>query len=189
MSNAEIKFVALEASLNGSLNNDMNMNLEKIALNNLSVVNDSGETAGLSLSLVINNSTSSDTLAFMSDDAEETSADFTDATLSISGKITLDGKGEAVLSITGNKTGLDAGNLTAALGYDGKSLQLTAETTNGEEDGTDAKLTFSNADGVAMTVEESDDWKSGIVTVGDSIVGHIDEDGIIRYNDGTFESL
>ena len=187
--NAEIKFVALDASLNGSLNNDMNMNLEKIALNNLSIVNDSGETASLSLSLVINNSTSSDSLAFMSDDAEETSENFTDATLSISGKITLDGKGEAVLSITGNKTGLDSGNLTAALGYDGKSLQLTAETTNGEEDGTDAKLTFSNADGVAMTVEESDDWKSGVVTVGDSIVGHIDEDGIIRYNDGTFESL
>lgn len=184
---AEISLVALDDS-----SDDGNeMALEKIALNNLSITNDSGETAGLSASLVVNNAT-----AFNAD-LEESDDNFADATINLSGNITVNGgASEAVLSISLNRTELYVGDMTATLGYDGKSLQMTAdvvgEEANDGQDTADLALSFSNADGVTLTLETSlteDDSSSGTVTVGESVVGTVDEDAIIRYNDGTFESL
>lgn len=301
--NAEIKYVTLDSSIGGSLANDMNMTLEKIALNDLTVSNANGETAGLSVSLNVNNAASFDTLSYLNAqpvmyvgldsntdpedfdftkarekfgistltqfhynrymtyvngvpmkssqscaegkdnsgnnvayscvdgdligineqvkgmypsyvknvdvqnfylhndtggwvkltlDDMETAESFLDATLNISGSINLEGKDEATLAITANKTGLKAGNMTATLGYSGKNLQLSASTTNGNEDGTTASLSFKNADDVSMTMSNSEGWTSGKVMVGEAQVGTIEnQDGlaIIRYNDGTFESL
>ena len=300
---AEIKFVSLAPSVGGSISNDINMTLEKIALNDLTVTNDDSETAGLSISFEVNDAASFDTLSYLDSEPViytkipkidldlqamesplnlasvdeyryekygtynnstgiwspmscayefgdfgsriggcldgdtigihdqvktafysqayvtsvevdnyhvvvdtsdsygrarleltdmETAESFLDATLNITGKIDLDGREEAMLTITANKTGIDAGNMTATLGYAGKSLQLSASTSNGDEDGTDASLSFSNAAGVAMTMTASDDFTNGNVTVDGEEVGVIEsEDGVIlmRYNDGTFESL
>ncbi|PWQ95541.1 hypothetical protein [Leucothrix arctica] len=177
---AEVSLIAEEGS-------DGDMGLEKIALNNLSITNESGEVAGLTASLVVNNASTFNVFG-LDDGEEETEENFADATISLSGKLNLADYGEAVLSITANRTDLDLSNLTATLGYDGKSLQLTAGA-NTEDETVDLALTFSNADGVAMVLEKMDGETDGTVTVGDSVVGTVDEDAIIRYNDGTFESL
>lgn len=306
VANAEIKLVKLDENAGPSLKNDMDLNIEKIALNNLSVTNAAGSTSGLSVSLMMNNATSFDAVSFLSyepvvnwglsDDFEpsdinfdqtkeafslntisylqyykysyyanntytenyqtcaegyaengsfvqysclagdagnlipqitpqysdynyvntvtlqdfyfdgyriygsvelelddmETAESFLDATLNITGRIDLADHANAVLSITANKTGFKDGTLTGTLAYDGKILSLNATTAGGEVENTDGSLSFSNADGVAMTVTETSDWKSGTVTVGNSEVGTIEDlNGalIMRYNDGTFESL
>ena len=61
-------------------------------------------------------------------DEMETAENFLDATLNITGKVDLASHSEAMLSITANKTGIEAGNLTATLAYSGKSLKLEART-------------------------------------------------------------
>ena len=125
-------------------------------------------------------------------DDMETAESFLDATISLTGKVNLASDSEAVLSITANKTGIDAGDLTASLAYDGKSLMLTANTTSDEDDLSDASLSFRNADGTAMTIVGDEDFATGNVTVSGKEVGTIEDlNGalIMRYNDGTFESL
>jgi hypothetical protein len=185
---AEISLVALD----GSADSGDDMALEKVALNNLSITNDSGETAGLTASLTVNNASS------YNDDLDESEDNFADATINLSGNITVDeGLSEAVLSISLNRTELYAGNMTATLGYNSKSLQMTAdvvgEEANDDQDTADLALSFSNADGVSLTLNttltDGDETNLGSVTVGESVVGSIDEDAIIHYNDGTFESL
>ena len=319
---AELKLVALNSSV-VSLKNDVNMSLEKIALNDLSVTNAAGSTARLSASLTMKNATSFDTFAFLSyesviedgisndfslsdfdlsgakshfgintftqlyygyyvksgpnsttmgnsaysysgpvydsgvgtcasgtdpnggnvqfscvkqdvaglstqmtakyDDYTsvnsvevkdfwydgnpdgylsgyneitlndlESADNFLDATLSITGNVDLADHPAATLSIIANKTGLKKGDLTATLAYSGKSMQMVTNTDGGEQENTSGSMSFSNADGVAMTVNSSSDWESGTVMVGDAVVGVMEStDGvmIIRYNDGTFESL
>ena len=125
-------------------------------------------------------------------DDMETAENFLDATLSITGKVDLDDYPEAVLSVTAKKTGIETGNLEATLSYDDKALNLSANTNGGGEENTDASLVFSNAAGTKMTIIIDEGWTSGNVTVDDKEVGTIDNlDGglIMRYNDGTFESL
>lgn len=124
----------------------------------------------------------------------ETAESFLDATLTITGKIDLAEHPEAMLTLTADKTGLRAGSFTAKLGYDNKSMEFMANTTNGQENGTSGDLTFTNADGVVMKVTASSgNATSGSVMVGDTLVGTMEELSndamIIRYNDGTFESL
>ena len=301
----EIKLVTLNDTVGPSLNNDMNLNLEKIALTNLAVTNAAGSTAGLSASLVMNNATSFDAVSYLSYepvvekgisndfdigdldlsvaeelfgitnfynlkynpygqffngafqtglhtcangadennmfvdyicfegdagipavitpkysnyahvsnvtlkdfsyennrisgyvelqiDEMETAENFLDATLNITGKVDLASDSEAMLSITANKTGIETGNLTATLAYSGKSLKLEAITATGGDDITDGSLSFSNADGTAMTIVGNEDFTTGNVTVSGKEVGNIEDlNGglIMRYNDGTFESL
>lgn len=117
----------------------------------------------------------------------ETAESFLDATLTLTGKVSLAGKGDVTLSIIGDKTGIDEGKVSAAIGYDGKSLFLSSQKNEDEDLGD--KLTLSNADGVTISLEEGADSTSGTVKVGDKTVGTIDNDGIIRFNDGTFQSL
>ncbi|MGB1311204.1 MAG: hypothetical protein ACPG47_08330 [Leucothrix sp.] len=124
----------------------------------------------------------------------ETASSFLDATLNITGKIDLAAHPEAMLSLTADKTGLKAGTFTATLGYDNKTLQFMATTTDGNDTGTSGDLSFSNADGVVMKLSASSgEATSGSVTVDGTTVGTIEEMSgdvvIMRYNDGTFESL
>ncbi len=209
---AEIKFVALNSKVDSFVDNDTGLSLEKVALDNLTVSNDRGETAGLSASLSINNAAHFDTLSYLegwydyddavqpvvnvdfskAEDGMETADSFLDATLNITGSINLEGKDEATLTITTNKTGIKSGNMTATLGYSGKTLQLSANTTNGSEDGTDFSVSFKNSDGATMKLSRSKGQMTGEVMVGSTRVGTINsQDGVavIRYNDGTFESL
>lgn len=65
VASVEIKYVALNAAAGRSLVNEDNLSLEKIALNNLTVSNSSGETAGLSASLTMNNAASIDAIAYL----------------------------------------------------------------------------------------------------------------------------
>ena len=124
----------------------------------------------------------------------ETATNFLDATLNITGSLDLANYPEAIITITADKTGIDKGNFTATLGYDGKSMQIQANTTNATEVGTSGNLSFENADGVIMKLNvASGNAVSGTVTVDDKDVGIIEESSsgivLIRYNDGTFESL
>lgn len=65
VASVEIKYVALNAAAGRSLVDENNLSLEKIALNNLAVSNSSGETAGLSASLIMNNAASIDAIAYL----------------------------------------------------------------------------------------------------------------------------
>lgn len=300
MGNAEIKLVALNGLK--SINDDLNLSLEKIALSDLTVSSDSGSTAGLSISLEMDNATNFDTFGYLNNESTiqlhedvdlidfdvsdikadfnistidflfysisqdqicvqgpninaeeayvnytcqpgdiselkqqsldflnseypqnyttvvfedirtlgnpdslhihadltvadmETATSFLDATLNVTGSLDLASHPEAILTLTADKTGIDEGSFTATLGYDGKSMQILANTTNGTDTGTSGDLTFTNADGVVMKLNASSGAAvSGVVTVDGVEVGTIEESGsgivLIRYNDGTFESL
>lgn len=125
----------------------------------------------------------------------ETATSFLDATLNITGKLNLASHPEAVLSLTADKTGLKAGTFTATLGYDNKTMQLVANIAEGNSaDTASGDLSFTNADGVAMKLNAiSGNATTGVVTVDDVTVGTIEETSggtvLIRYNDGSFESL
>jgi len=124
----------------------------------------------------------------------ETAESFLDATLTITGNIDLADHPEAILTMTADKTGLKAGSFTAKLGYDDKSMELIANTTDGTKGGTSGDLTFTNADNVTMKVTATNgSATNGSVIVGNKVVGVMEEISggamIIRYNDGTFESL
>lgn len=191
MGNAEIKLVTLDGIQ--STENDENLSLEKIAISDLTVSSDSGSSTGLSIALVMNNASEFDTFGYL-ENGNETSTNFLDATLMITGAIDLATFPEATLTISADKTGIDQGTFTATLGYDGRTMQIVANTTDGTESNSSGDLTFTNADGASLKLNSTTASEiTGAVSIGDKTIGTIEETSsgivIIRYNDGTFESL
>ena len=114
-------------------------------------------------------------------DSKETAESFIKGSLLLSGNMSLKGQEPATVAMTVNRTGYEAGNVSVKLAYDGSILDIDVSNTTGT-------LTTGTANGTKMIVTRN----GGNVTVDEKEVATISDSNnvmIIRYNDGTFESL
>ncbi|MCK5727523.1 MAG: hypothetical protein KAH22_11955, partial [Thiotrichaceae bacterium] len=112
-------------------------------------------------------------------DSKETAESFIKGSLLLSGNMSLKGQEPATVAMTVNRTGYEAGNVSVKLAYDGSILDIDVSNTT---------LTTGTANGTKMIVTRD----GGNVTVDEKEVATISDSNnvmIIRYNDGTFESL
>jgi len=117
-------------------------------------------------------------------DSKETADSFLKGSLMVSGNMSLKGYQPANASILVNRTGYEKGNAAIKLSYSGRLLTIDASKDT-DEKGT---ITAGTTDGVKMIISS----EGGVVTVANKTVGTIsDSKGVmvIRYNDGSFESL
>jgi hypothetical protein len=131
-------------------------------------------------------------------DGFETAENYIQATLTATLDLALDGYPETTAVITVDRTDLDGGSALVTLTSGGTSYTINAVKLDGDTaDGVDPildSITVTNPDGVAILVTAATDTDpiSGDVTVDGVDVGSIEQsDGLllIRYSDGTFETL
>lgn len=117
--------------------------------------------------------------------SQETAASFMDATLTLTGKLALAGRPEATAAVTFDRTGKNTATASVLLAYNGQMLDIDV---NRAANGNSGTLEVSNSSGTKLSVGVAAGTTSGTVKVGDVTVGTI-SNGILRYTDGTFESL
>lgn len=118
-------------------------------------------------------------------DTNETAENFAAASLAIVFEVSLAGIDDDInVNFTASRTGLDSGEGSIQLSYNGMQLNLAYE-------GGDS-VTLSNQNNVVLTLTEAeDDSISGAITQNDIEYATVsDESGaiIVRYTDGSFES-
>jgi len=105
---------------------------------------------------------------------------------------------EASVVTTFNRTALSGGDVNVTVAYDGQSFTLSTESADVDSEEPEAILTLTNPDNVKMLMnlkKAGGDVSvlGGTVTVSDTVVGTISETDsgivLVRYTDGTFESL
>ena len=121
----------------------------------------------------------------------ETAEYFGKATLTISTDLTLKGRPETRLIASGSRRGFKTA--TAFISLIDPSHELNIGLRNeGEAAGT-GTVTFTNDKGAKMTITAAEKQKTGELIVNGTKVGTVDftkhDAVIIRYDDGTFESL
>lgn len=117
--------------------------------------------------------------------SQETAESFMDATLTLTGKLALAGRPEATAAVAFDRTGKNTATASVLLAYNGQMLDIDV---NRAADGNSGTLEVSNSSGAKLSVGVAAGTTSGTVKVGDITVGTI-SNGILRYTDGTFESL
>lgn len=123
--------------------------------------------------------------------AEETEEDYQNVSITANVDLELLGQPEASITVHADRTGFNDGNGIIELTRDGKTLKLVAQ---GYDD-LEGAVTFSIADGASLKLEISEDREnsSGVLTVNKKPVGTViiedDELPMVRYEDGSFESL
>ncbi|MCG8311958.1 MAG: hypothetical protein MI976_01975 [Pseudomonadales bacterium] len=120
---------------------------------------------------------------------EETPDHFIDAQLTLTTTLNVPDLPAANITTSLDRTGLEAGNFTFTVANAGQSYTIAASG-----DGDVDSFTLSNPDGVAILFEISENEAiEGTAYVGDIAVGTIittnDDLTLIRYTDGTFETL
>lgn len=90
------------------------------------------------------------------------------------------------ISVSGARTGLDAGNLSGELQWLGKQLDISADA--GSE-----TIIATNQDGVVLTLHEEEGSNIiGRIRKGDELLASVERSGdnlvLVRYKDGSFES-
>ena len=121
----------------------------------------------------------------------ESANNFLQASLSITGELKLDEYPEATASLTLKRTGLETGDAILTIAHNKQSVTLFYhEKTNDA----DATLTITNPEGVKLELTATENATKGTVSINSTSIGTIEElkdtnTIIIRYNDGTFESL
>lgn len=123
----------------------------------------------------------------------ESASYFAKGSLSVNLDLALRGYPNTSAIITANRTELKGGDALVTLLHNGSTvtLKLVKTGTNPKPDGT---LTVSNPDGVKLVVTAKDGVTRGNVTLADgTLVGTVEKSDnglyIIRYKDGTFETL
>lgn len=120
-------------------------------------------------------------------DKRESAEYFLDASLSLTGKLALAGHPEATASMLFDRTAQNAATASVMLSYNGHMLDIDVSKSE-DAPGTGTLEVSNTTSGAKLTVNAIDGQTSGTVTVDGKQVGTI-TDGILRYNDGTFESL
>lgn len=116
---------------------------------------------------------------------DETADNYVDMSMSLSFIATLTGISDAVsVQFSATRTGLEAADASLDLAWDGHRLDIDVA---GSDSGGSA--TVSNQDGVVMSLTESGDVLAGTITNGGTQYATINDDGVIRYVDETFESF
>lgn len=122
---------------------------------------------------------------------EESADNFANATIAASFMVTFPNFGTSGVSLTFNRTELAAGNARLLLNRSGRVFTLSVAT-----DGDVPTITLQNPAGIKLqlTQAEGDTWEGHLMASNSNrLIGEIvtNEDGltIVRYEDGTFESL
>ena len=121
-------------------------------------------------------------------DSQETAESFMDASLTLTGQLALAGYPAANASVILDRTGLNAATASVMLSYNGKLLDIDLSKSATSPNTGVLEVTNANGDKLIVNVTDDESSVSGTVTVDSQVVGTI-TDGILRYNDGTFESL
>lgn len=132
--------------------------------------------------------------------ADPESADnFVQGTLTVMAEANVPELPEVIVVASVNRTELSGGDASITVSYDGKSFTLAVDSEDLDADEPEATLTLTNPDGVKLTANLSETVSGdaylvgGAVFVGDTQVATIDETDnglvLVRYSDGTFESL
>lgn len=119
-------------------------------------------------------------------DTRETASHFLKGSFTLSGNVALQGYPSANATLQFNRTDLAAANATLTLLYNGKTLTLDAKKS-GTTPGTGI-VNVTNATGAKLTVNLTEGNATGTVSVDGTTVGTV-KDGVVRYSDGTVESL
>jgi hypothetical protein len=124
----------------------------------------------------------------------ETANSYANVTLTVSLDLELVGHPDTNLVIRVNRTELEGGDASLTFIHDGHSIEIEVEKANDAD--AIGSVTVTNPDGVKLALtqlSDGDSSLSGTLTVNDVQVGTISETDsgvvIIRYDDGTFESL
>lgn len=121
----------------------------------------------------------------------ESASNFLQASLSIIGELKLDEYPKATAALTLNRTGLETGDVVLTIAHNGQSVTLFYHEKTSDADAT---LTITNPAGVKLELTATENATEGTVSINGTNIGTLEElkntnTIIIRYNDGTFESL
>ncbi len=122
----------------------------------------------------------------------ESASNFAKGSLSVNLDLALKGYPNTSAVITVNRTELEGGDALVTLLHNGSTVTFKLVKTGANP--TDGTLTVSNPDGVKLIVTAKDGDVTGKATLADGTqVGTVEKSGnglyIIRYADGTFETL
>ncbi len=129
----------------------------------------------------------------------ETADNFVQGTLMVMAQANVPELPEATVVASVSRTELAGGDASIAVSYDGQSFTLAVDSEDLDADEPEATMTLTNPDGVKLIVNLAETLAgdqyvvSGTVSVGGTQVGTVEETSnglvLVRYNDGTFESL
>jgi len=122
----------------------------------------------------------------------ESASNFADLTLTLTMDLTLTGHPGTTAVLTANRTAYQGGDLTATFSHAGQNITFVVSKADGATPG-EGTLTVTTPDGVKLAVTASEGDTSGTLKVGNTTVGTVEETSsgliIVRYSDGTFETL
>lgn len=117
---------------------------------------------------------------------------FLDAQITISSQVDDPQLPPADITFSVARNAYDGGDALLSLSHGGETYTIDAEVDGFDQNG-EGLVTLSNADGVEIVLQLSDGGTTGVARVDGKEVGEItttkDDITLIRYNDGTFESL
>lgn len=122
----------------------------------------------------------------------ESASNFANVTLTLTMDLTLTGYPDTTAVLTANRTALEGGDLTVTLAHDGQNVTFQVSKTDGATSG-EGTLTVTTPDGAKLAVTATEGDATGMLKVGETTVGTLEETDsgliIVRYSDGTFETL
>ena len=123
----------------------------------------------------------------------ETEDNFISGRLSVTAQVDSPDLPQATATLAINRDQFRMADAILTIAYDGQSYSLEVDVIE-QPDSATGVITLSNADGVELVLDvQAEDDISGVARVGGKQVGTVSttSDGLtlIRYNDGTFESL
>ena len=129
----------------------------------------------------------------------ETADNFVQGTLMVTAQADVPELPQAIVVASVNRTELSGGDASLTVTYDGQSFTLAVDSEDLDADEPEATFTLTNPDGVNLTANLAETLSGeqyligGTVSVGGTQVGTIEETDsgivLVRYSDGTFESL
>ncbi len=119
----------------------------------------------------------------------ESASNYVDLSFSLGFSAVLTGISDAVsVQLSAERTGLEAAEAGLDLAWDGNMLELAFEgDASGATD--EIALTITNQDGVVLSATDDGGQLEGDIQVDGIAYANVDDMGLVRYVDGTFESL
>lgn len=117
---------------------------------------------------------------------------FADMSTSLTFDIDLANYPAAIATFFGNRDSFQGGNIGLTLSYNNQSLTIKYIRENIETEG-NGLIEITNQDNVRLLIRENAGQRSGTIIVDGNLIGSIEETSegllMIRYSDGTFETL
>ncbi|HFE31829.1 MAG TPA: hypothetical protein ENJ17_00810 [Gammaproteobacteria bacterium] len=122
----------------------------------------------------------------------ESASSFANLTFTLTMDLSLTGYPDTTAVLTANRTAQEGGDLTATFAHQGQNITFVVSKADGATPG-EGSLTVTTPDGAKLAVTASEGDTTGTLKVGETTVGSVEETDsgliIVRYSDGTFETL